>query len=173
MADPEELDTTEQFVVAKGLTHAGNHAALLGFDGTKRLFAELFADGDRPEVRAQEAYQELLFSIQPGWALRILQVFWPDPQPRTEFLHYLEKWPNHASEALDILHSGLLLAIQETILPSLRRTFIEFVLPGDEGLAWWEGISGVCATFGVLIKYLDAQEIQELAYRIMNPGFEQ
>jgi hypothetical protein len=66
-----------------------------------------------------------------------------------------------------------MLAIQETLLPSLRRTFIEFILPGDEGLAWWEGLSGVCTAFGVQVKYLDAKEIQELAYRIMNPGFEQ
>ena len=173
MADQEELDTTEQFVIAKGFTRAGKYPALIGFDGTKRLFAEMFADADRPDVRTREAYQELFYSMQPGWTVRILQVFWPDPQPRTAFLHGVEKWTNHDSEALDILHAGLLLAIHETVLPSLRRTFIEFVLPGDDGLAWWEGLTGVCATFGVMVKYLDAKEIQELAYRIMNPGFEQ
>jgi hypothetical protein len=173
MADQEELGTTEQFVVAKGFTQAGKYPALIGFDGTKRLFAEMFADADRLDIRVLEAYRELFYSLQPGWTVRILQIFWPDPQPRTAFLRRVENWTNHKAEALDILHAGLMLAIQETLLPSLRRTFIEFILPGDEGLAWWEGLSGVCAAFGVQVKYLDEKDIQELAYRILNPGFEQ
>jgi len=172
MTDQEKLGTTEQFVIAKGFAQAGRYPALVGFDGTKRLFAEMFADVDRPDIRAQEAYRELFYSLQPGWTLRILQIFWPDPQPRSAFLRGVENWTNHKVEALDILHAGLMLAIHETLLPSLRRTFIEFILPGDEGLAWWEGLTGVCTTFGVQVKYLDAKEIQELAYRIMNPGFE-
>ena len=172
MANQEEFGTTEQFVIAKGFTQVRNYPALIGYDGTKRLFAELFADADRPDVRTEEAYRELFYSLQPGWTLRILQIFWPDPQPRSAFLRGVENWTNHKVEALDILHAGLMLAIHETLLPSLRRTFIEFILPGDEGLAWWEGLTGVCTTFGVQVKYLDAKEIQELAYRIMNPGFE-
>lgn len=172
MTDQEKLGTTEQFVIAKGFAQAGRYLALVGFDGTKRLFAEMFADADRPDIRALEAYRELFYSLQPGWTLRILQIFWPDPQPRSAFLRGVENWTNHKVEALDILHAGLMLAIHETLLPSLRRTFIEFILPGDEGLAWWEGLTGVCTTFGVQVKYLDAKEIQELAYRIMNPGFE-
>ena len=172
MSDQEDLGTTEQFVIAKGFTQAGNCPALIGYDGTKRLFAELFADADRPDVRTEEAYRELFYSLQPGWTIRILQIFWPDPQPRSAFLHNVENWTNHKTEALDILHAGLLIAIQETLLPSLRRTFIEFILPGDEGLAWWEGLTGVCTAFGVQVKYLNAEEIQQLAYRIMNPGFD-
>jgi hypothetical protein len=172
MANQEEFGTTEQFVIAKGFTQVRNNPALIGYDGTKRLFAELFADADRPDVRTEEAYRELFYSLQPGWTIRILQIFWPDPLPRTAFLRGVEKWGNHKVEALHILHGGLMLAIHETMLPSLRRTFIEFVLPGDEGLAWWEGLTGVCAAFGVQVKYLNAEEIQELAYRIMNPGFE-
>lgn len=172
MSDSEEFGTTEQFVIAKGFAQAGRCTALVGFDGTKRLFAELFADADRPDVRAEEAYRELFYSLQPGWTIRILQIFWPDPQPRAAFLHGVENWTNHKVEAMDIFHAGLMLAIQETLLPSLRRTFMEFVLPGDEGLAWWEGLKGVCNAFGVQVKYLEAGEIQELAYRIMNPGFE-
>ena len=172
MSDQEDLGTTEQFVIAKGFTQAGNCPALIGYDGTKRLFAELFADADRPDVRTEEAYRELFYSLQPGWTIRILQIFWPDPQPRSGFLHNVENWTNHKTEALDILHAGLLIAIQETLLPSLRRTFIEFILPGDEGLAWWEGLTGVCTAFGVQVKYLSAEEIQQLAYRIMNPGFD-
>ena len=172
MANQEEFGTTEQFVIAKGFTQVRNYPALIGYDGTKRLFAELFADADRPDVRTEEAYRELFYSLQPGWTLRILRIFWPDPLPRTAFLRGVEKWANHKVEALDILQGGLMLAIHETMPPSLRRTFIEFILPGDEGLAWWEGLTGVCTDFGVQVKYLNAEEIQELAYRIMNPGFE-
>ena len=172
MANQEEFGTTEQFVIAKGFTQVRNNPALIGYDGTKRLFAELFADADRPDVRTEEAYRELFYSLQSGWTIRIIQIFWSDPLPRTAFLRGVEKWTNHKVEALDILHGGLMLAIHETMLPSLRRTFIEFILPGDEGLAWWEGLTGVCAAFGVQVKYLNAEEIQELAYRIMNPGFE-
>lgn len=172
MADQEAFGTTEQFVIAKGFTQAGSYPALVGFDGTKRLFAELFVDSDRPDVHTEDAYRELFYSLQTGWTIRILQIFWPDPQPRSAFLRGVEDWTNHKTEVLDILHAGLMLAIQETLLPYLRRTFIEFILPGDEGLAWWEGLTGVCAAFGVQVKYLNVEEIQELAYRIMNPGFE-
>ena len=170
MANQEEFGTTEQFVIAKGFTQVRNYPALIGYDGTKRLFAELFADADRPDVRTEEAYRELFYSLQPGWTIRILQIFWPDPLPRTAFLRGVEKWGNHKVEALDILHGGLMLAIHETMLPSLRRTFIEFILPGDEGLAWWEGLTGVCTAFGVQVKYLNAEEIQELAYQNHEPG---
>ncbi len=37
-------------------------------------------------------------------------------------------------EGLDILVQGLLLAVQEVPLPFVRRTVLEFVLPGKEGL---------------------------------------
>ena len=111
MVDQEELGTTEQFVVAKGFTQAGKYPALIGFDGTKRLFAEMFADADRLDIRVLEAYRELFYSLQPGWTVRILQIFWPDPQPRTAFLRRVENWTNHKAEALDILHAGLMLAI--------------------------------------------------------------
>lgn len=47
-------------------------AALLGDDGTRRLFAELYADPDRPEVRPQEAYQAILSSMQPAFAAVVL-----------------------------------------------------------------------------------------------------
>jgi len=75
----QTVGSTRTFVLAKGFTQAGAHAALTGEDDTHRLFAELFADPDRLEVRPQEAYQAILSSIQPGWTLRLLQVFWPDP----------------------------------------------------------------------------------------------
>ena len=77
-----EVGTTHTFVLGKGVVQVGALAALLGDDDTKRLFAELYADLDRPEVRPQEAYQAILSSMQPGWTLRLLQLFWPDPAPR-------------------------------------------------------------------------------------------
>ena len=91
MADQEEFGTTEQFVIAKGFTQVRKCPALIGYDGTKRLFAELFADADRPDVRTEEAYRELFYSLQPGWTIRILQIFWPDPRPGP---HSCVAWKN-------------------------------------------------------------------------------
>jgi len=168
----EETGSTLKFVIAQGITQVGPYQALIGFDKTKRLFSELSADTDRPDVHPQDAYKELLYSLQPGWTLRIWQIFWPDILPRAAFVERTKSWGNHSTEGLGILYDGLVLAAEKTRLPSLRRTFIEFVLPGNEGLAWWESMQGICATYGVQVKYLDAMGIQELAYRIMNPGFD-
>ena len=109
---------------------------LIGEDDTRRLFAELSADPDRLDVRPQEAYQAILSSMQPGWTLRLLQLLWPDPEPRLAFQAQVQRWKPPEGEGLDILQQGLLLAVQEYSLPCVRRTILEFVLPGDEGLAW-------------------------------------
>jgi hypothetical protein len=52
----------------------------------------------------------MLSSIQPGWTLRLLQLFWTDPQPRLEFQQQVQKWNTPVTEGLDILHQGLSLA---------------------------------------------------------------
>jgi len=165
----ETVGSTRTFVLAKGFTQAGSHAALIGDDESKRLFAELFADPDRPDVRPQEAYQAILSSMQPGWTLRLLQLFWPDPEPRLAFQKQVQKWGTPDAEGLDILHQGLLLAVQEYPLPFVRRTILEFVLPGDEGLAWWDGLTGLCAGFGLRIQYLDQNAIEGLTRWMLNP----
>lgn len=131
----QTIGSTRTFVLAKGFTQVGSHAVLIGEDDTRRLFAELYADPDRPEVRPQKGHQAVLSSIQPGWTLRILQLFWPDPEPRLEFQKQVQNWSKPGTEGLDILHQGLTLAIQEYPLPFVRRTLLEFVLPGDEGIA--------------------------------------
>lgn len=168
----QTIGSTRTFVLAKGFTQAGSHAALIGEDNTRRLFAELYADPDRPEVRPQEAYQAILSSMQPGWTLRLLQLFWPDPEPRHEFQRQVQSWKNSHAEGLDILQQGLLLAAQEYPLPFVRRTVFEFVLPGDEGNAWWEGLSGLCAGFGLKVRYLDQTAIQGLTRWVLNPILE-
>ena len=167
-----EVGTTHVFVLSKGMCQVGTHTALIGDDDTRRLFAELYADPDRPEVRPQEAYQAILSSMQPGWSLRILQLFWPDPDPRLEFQQQLQNWDSPTSEGLDILDQGLLLAVQQYALPFVRRTVLEFVLPGDQGLAWWEGLSGVCGSFGIRIRYLSQLDIESLTRWILNPNLE-
>lgn len=166
------VGSTRTFVLAKGFAQAGNHAALIGEDDTRRLFAELYADPDRPEVRPQEAYQAILSSMQPGWTLRLLQLFWPDPEPRLAFQKQIQNWNSPAAEGLDILHQGLLLAVREYPLPFVRRTVLEFVLPSDEGIAWWEGLSGLCAGFGLKVRYLDQTDIESLTRWILNPNLE-
>ena len=168
----QTVGSTRTFVLAKGLTQVGTHAALIGEDDTRRLFAELYADPDRPEVRPQEAYQAVLSSMQPGWTLRLLQLFWPDPEPRLEFQTQIQKWELPKTEGLDILHQGLLLAVQEYPLPFVRRTVLEFVLPGAEGIAWWEGLTGLCAGFGLKVRYLDQSAIEGLTRWVLNPNLE-
>ena len=166
------IGSTRTFVLAKGFTQVGNQAALIGEDDTRRLFAELYADPDRPEVRPQEAYQAILSSMQPGWTLRLLQLFWPDPEPRLEFQRQARKRCTPNTEGLDILQQGLLLAIQEYPLPFVRRTVLEFVFRGEEGIAWWEGLSGLCAGFGLRIQYLDQTAIELLTRWVLNPELE-
>src|SRR5512134_2083083 len=159
----QTVGSTRTFVLAKGFTQVGNHAALIGEDDTRRLFAELYADPDRPEVRPQEAYQAVLSSMQPGWTVRLLQLFWPDPEPRSAFQEHVKDYKQRGAEGLDILHQGLLLAIEEYPLPFVRRTVLEFVLSGDEGIAWWDGLQGLCVGFGLRICYLDQTAIETLA----------
>ena len=166
------VGVSHQFVLARGLTEIGRHAALVGEDDTKRLFAELYADPDRPEVRPQEAYQAMLSSMQPGWSLRLLQMFWPDPVPRLAFQERVEKWGTLSGEGLDILFQGLSMSVQEQPLPYNRRTILEFVLPGDEGVAWWEGLSGLCLGFGLRFSTLSGEDIVVLARKVMNLNFE-
>ena len=168
----QTIGSTRTFVLAKGFAQVGAHTALIGEDDTRRLFAEVYADPDRPDVRPQEAYQAILSSMQPGWTLRLLQLFWPDPQPRLEFQNQIKKWTSHDTEGLDILHQGLLLAVQEYALPFVRRTILEFVLPGDEGIAWWEGLQGLCAGFGLKVRYLDQSAVEGLTRWVLNPNLE-
>ena len=164
-----QVGTTHQFVLSKGFTQAGPYAALIGADNTKRLFAELFSDPDRADARPQEAYQALLSSMQPGWTLRLLQLFWPDPVPRDAFHQQVQNWQDGKSEGLSILHQGLLLSIQQSSLPFARRTVLEFVFPGEEGLPWWDGMAGLCQGFGIRVAPLDAEQIQALARWVFNP----
>lgn len=166
------VGSTRAFVLAKGFTQVGNHAALIDEDDTRRLFAELYADPDRPEVRPQEAYQAILSSMQPGWTLRVFQLFWLDPEPRLGFQKQVQGWNTPVTEGLDILHQGLYLAVQEYPLPFVRRTVLEFVLPGEEGIAWWEGLAGLCAGFGLQVRYLDQAAIEELTRWVLNPTLE-
>jgi hypothetical protein len=166
------VGSTRTFVLGKGFTQAGAHAVLIGEDDTRRLFAELYADPDRPEVRPQEAYQAILSSMQPGWIMRLLQLFWPDPEPRLAFQQQVLSWKSPKIEGLDILHQGLLLAVKEYSLPFVKRTVLEYVLPGDEGLAWWEGLTGLCAGFGLRVRYLDQAEIETLTRWVLNPNLE-
>lgn len=168
--EEKKVGSTHPFVLSKGITRIGNYAALVGEDDSKRLFAALYADPDRPDARPQEAYQALLSSMQPGWTLRLLQLFWPDAAPRLAFQENVERWATPAGEGLAILSEGLSLAIQEQPLPYTRRTILEFVFPGEEGLAWWEGIGGMCVSFGVRFSPLSFEEIQTLISRTLNPN---
>jgi hypothetical protein len=109
-----------------------------------------------------------------------MQVFWPDPEPRITFQQQVQEWSAALSlskgipdvEGLIILHQGLILATQEYPLPFVRRTILEFVLSGQEGLAWWDGLTGLCAGYGLRVGYLDSNEIESLIRWMLNPHLE-
>ena len=171
---PVEIGETKPYVMGKGFLRVGEgFDALLAYNDSKRLFAELEADPDRPEVRPQDAYAALLTSMQPGWTLRFLQIFWPDSLPRRSFQKEVEGWAKPNSEGLEIMREGLLLAIEESPLPFIRRTIIEYILPpNNEGLAWWGSIPEMCLGYGIEVAVLNREEIQALAQWVFNPSLE-
>src|SRR3990170_1556469 len=95
----QEIGSTYGFVLAQGFRKAGADWALIDAGGKTRLFAELSADPDRPEVRPEEAYRALLASMQPGWTVRLLQIFWPDPLPRQAFFEQMQAWQEGGEES--------------------------------------------------------------------------
>lgn len=174
-----EVGKTQDFVLAQGFREVGGYIALVARDGSRRLLAELFSDPDRPEARPQEAYQELLASLAPGWAARLLQVTWPDPAPRQAFLSQMESWGGSGStewgegEGLETLRQGLRLFLDGFPLPYRRRTLLEFVLPaGDVALGWWRGLAGALARYGFILTPLGQEEILALARHLLNPELE-
>ena len=171
----ERVGYSQKFVVGKGFRQLGVHCGLVDRAGRMRLLAELSADPDRPEVRPEEAYHVLLASLQPGWTVRLLQIFWPDPVPRQTFCDQIQGWNSHhgqtgGGQGLELLQQGLMLFAQEYPLPFVRRTILEFVvLPGDETLAWWEGLAGMMQTYGLYLRELQRDELQALTSWICNP----
>jgi hypothetical protein len=166
----EEIGFTQSFVLARGFAAVDGFDALIGHDGTRRVFAQLTADPDRPDVRPDDAYLALLHSMQPGWVLRTLQIFWPDALPRTRFYELVGQWPEPGTEGLSILMDGLRLALQQQGIPFTRKTVIEFAYPGPEAAPWWQSIPELCAGYGVQVKYLVQEEVEALAHWMFNPS---
>ncbi len=200
----ETIGQSQDFVLGQGLRQVGINSlspywALADAKGNLRVFAELTADSDRPDVRPREAYHAMLSSMFPGWTVRLLQLFWPDPVPRQAFQCQVENCqlgaahqvgaarrvgaaqkmngentgPAPMNEGQALLREGLLLFVQSAPLPFARRTILEFVLTGqNESLAWWEGMSGTLQEFGLRVRPLSAEEILELARWVFNPNLE-
>ena len=176
-SDEIKVGSSQSFVLAHGLQQVGEYWVLISEDGRQRLFAELTADPDRPDVRPIDAYRALLSSMQPGWTVRTLQIFWPDPLPRQAFYEQFEQWntgsADNEHEGTQLLRQSLSLFLQESPLPFVRRTIMEFVLVGGaESLSWWEGISAAIQTYGVKVTPLTADEIQALARWVFNPALD-
>jgi hypothetical protein len=164
---------TQDFVLGQSFQETEGYTTLVARDGSLRLLGELFADPDRPEVHPEEAYRELLASLAPGWTVRLLQVTWPDPEPRQAFLAQAKAWEGGGGEELETLRQGLNLYLEGFPLPYRRRTLLEFVLPpGAEGLGWWAGVAGMLKRYGLLFMPLGQEEIQVLAHHILNPELE-
>ncbi len=164
-----QIGKTQAFVLARGFHQIGKHWALLGEDEKSRLFAEITADPDRPDVRPDEAFHALLSSMQPGWIVRVLQIFWPDPIPREAFRSQIERWPQHEQKGMSLLQDGLALFLETYPLPFMRRTILEFMLPNEDSLGWWEGIAGLFRSYGMQITFLSDDDIRALARWVFNP----
>jgi hypothetical protein len=172
MPAAKPVGDTRRFVEAKGFVNAGPFIALAGSDNTRRLFAELNADPDRPDVRPEEAYTAILSSLQPGWVIRAEQVFWPDKTPRLTFRDQVRAWNVNGNEGKAVLRDSLLLSLDETNLPYIRRTILEFVATDQVSIAWWESLASICLPFGVQVKYLGGEDIKLLIRWILNPHLE-
>ena len=81
----KEEGSTWEFVTARGFERVGPFTAIVAFDGTSRLLAELFANTDRPDVHPEENYHKMFLSLQPGWTINLKQIYWPDPTPRSHW----------------------------------------------------------------------------------------
>lgn len=169
-AEQEDVGHTQIFVTGKGFVTVDGFDALIGHDDTNRLFIELTADPDRPEVRPSDAYQAILHSMQPGWTIRMTQAFWPDPAPRQRFFEMIQGWPKPTSEGNSILLDGLKLAVQENGIPYTRKTIIEFVSPGSTGTPWWQSVPEMFSTFGIRARYMTREDIEALSHWILNPS---
>ena len=178
MDDNEKIGSSQTFVLAHGLQLLDGHWALIGNDGKNRYFAELTADSDRPDVFPADAYRTLLSSLQPGWTIRLIQIFWPDPLPRQAFNEQFVTWDagkqfDLKSEGQKLLYQSMAVFLQETPLPFVRRTILEFVLvAGSEAASWWEGIATTMHSYGIQMTPLSADEIQALARWIFNPSLD-
>jgi hypothetical protein len=165
-----EVGQTQDFVLGQGFEEVEGYTVLVGRDGSRRLLAELSADPDRPEVRPQEAYRELLASLSPGWTVRLLQVTWPDPGHRRAFLAQVEAWEGGGGEGLETLRLGLRLDLEGFPLPYRQRTLLEFVLPpGSEALGWWGGVGAALERYGIVLTPLGQEQILALACHLLNP----
>jgi hypothetical protein len=166
----EEIGFTQSFVVAKGFVRLESFDALIGEDGTKRLFAQLTADPDRPDVRATEAYSVLIASMQPSWTVRVSQAFWPDPLPRAAFVNIMKGWSEPRTNEGRAIHlDAMFERLQSAHLPYTRRTLIEFVYPGPEGIPWWESLFDMFQTHNVRLDYLPKNDIEVYAHWVFNP----
>lgn len=175
MADKRPLGQTQSFVLARGLKQVGELSALIGHVGNLRFFQELTADPDRPEVRPDLAYREILSSMQPGWTLRLLRFSWPDPEPRRVFQAQMARWERPTDEGLSILYEGLAMFVEGASLPFVRRTVLEFAVPNvglSEALAWWESVPHILIGYGVHAALLDGPSILELVAWLLNPRLE-
>jgi hypothetical protein len=169
-ADRETIGATQTFVLGRSFKEVDGFSALVCEDGSQRLFCEISADPDRSDVRPQEAYLTLLSSTQPGWSLRLLQLYWPDPVQRAAFQRQVAGWKiDRTQEGKYLLLEGLQLFIMEAPLPFSRRTVLEFIYPGPEGSAWWQGLRGLLSDFGVRADPLDAQAVLELTRQLFHP----
>lgn len=174
MTQPDDqLGDSTRLVAGKGFENIEGWPALIGHDDNPRLFAELTAEPDLPQVRPGDAYRALLASLDPGWGLRFLQIIWPDPAPRLAYLRRVHSWKS-PDEARRLLRDGLADLLETAPPADEASTILELSFPRlarTLAMAWWESLPGLLGTYGIDCRPLEADEVQELSYRLLNPRF--
>lgn len=161
------VGSTRDLVAAGGWRAVRGVSFLAGADGTARLFLELEADTDRPEVRPREAWAALLQALPPGWGIRALVVLWPDPAPRTAFLRRLAGWREVGG-----LREGLRAFLEGEPPPLRRRVVVEVAIPpGDLPAARdvLDGLQAILDRHGVRARPLAQPAITALARFLLSP----
>lgn len=161
---------TQSLVSALGFTERHGRLLLLDEGRIGRAFLELESDPDHPGARPGEAYEQLLAGLQPGMSVRLLQRFWPDPEPRARFLDQLDRQPKSPPGSLaDRLQAGLSEFLRSAPLPFRRRTLLELVIPGPDALEWLDAAEAILSSHGVQVRRLAPEDVQAWAAYIFHP----
>ena len=163
---------TQHFVIAKGFEIRYGRRMLIDADGYARLFFELSADPDHSHYSPEAAYQQLLLGMQPGSTLRLLNVHWPNPSPRTAFLRQMKEWQTACDDIGPGLHQSLEVFLTRAPLPFFQQILMELVIGSEEQLDWADSLPEWLWSYGIRMRLLTAIEVQDLANHVFNTRLE-
>lgn len=166
---PTTPGKTQTFVLGRGFHNRYGRQCLTDRDGNSRIFFELTADPDHARYKPENAYEQMLRSMQPGATVRFLNVYWPDPDPRQAFLDQLDGWANPPGEIATDLLQSMQSFLQTAPLPYFSRVYLECMAAGKETVSWIESLVDLLKMHGITARELSAEEVQHLVRWTFNP----